>query len=251
MIELSLIENIFLISLIILAFIMLFVKKYINAILIYAAFGTILSGVFFIFNAPDVAAVQMTIGSAFIIFVYIIAIKTRSKITVGYVETPYLFEKHGDKLLGFEKDLLDNFSENSFFEIEYIPIKKEKLLEYINNNEFDIIAGGIIIENENECNYIFSKKYLPTKLFEYKGKIDPNYESIVLNNQGEKKIIDYLRLKNYFRKNSDIEVKEISSNSYRFIFSKNNKALKDDFNRFLKTFLNSKEYESIVRRNIG
>ncbi|WP_129409466.1 Na(+)/H(+) antiporter subunit B [Marinitoga lauensis] len=81
------IEFFLLTSLVILALIMFFVKKYINAILIYAAFGTILSGIFFIFNAPDVAAVQMTIGSAFIIFVYIIAIKTRSKIKVGFIET--------------------------------------------------------------------------------------------------------------------------------------------------------------------
>ncbi|GAB6188638.1 hypothetical protein JCM30566_03770 [Marinitoga arctica] len=251
MIELSLIENIFFISLIILAFIMLFVKKYINAILIYAAFGTILSGIFFIFNAPDVAAVQMTIGSAFIIFVYIIAIKTRSKIKVGYIETPYLFENHNGNLLGFEKDLLDYFSENSFFEIEYIPIKKDNILEYINNSEFDIIAGGIIIENNKNCNYLHSKEYLPTKLFKYEGVISKEYDSIILNKKSNQKLIDYLHLKEYLRKNPYLKTEEFSNAGYIIIFSKNNKFLKDEFNRFLKSFLNTQEYNAMIRRNIG
>ncbi|WGS65064.1 transporter substrate-binding domain-containing protein [Marinitoga aeolica] len=235
----------------ILALMMFFVKKYINAILIYAAFGTILSGVFFVFNAPDVAAVQMTIGSAFIIFVYIIAIKTRSKIKVGYIETPYLFEKHGEKLIGFEKELLDNFAENSFFEIEFIPIKKENILNYINSGEVDIIVGGLIILDEKKYKYLFSKSYLPTKLFKYTGNIPEKYESIILNKLEEFKLIDYLRLKHYFRKKTNIAAEEFSDNGYRILFSKHNKTLKDEFNRFLKTFINSKEYESIVRRNIG
>ncbi|NUU98829.1 hypothetical protein XO12_01460 [Marinitoga sp. 1154] len=247
----EIIESVFLISTVILTILMFFVKKYINAILIYAAFGTILSGIFFIFNAPDVAAVQMTIGSAFIIFVYIIAVKTRSKIKVGYIETPYLFEKQGKKLKGFEKELLDIFSENSFFEIDYIPIEKEKINDYIYKDEFDIIVGGIIIENKRFDKFLCSKEYLPTKLFKYDGVIDKEFECVILNRTKKQKIIDYLRLKEYFRNNSYLKTEEFISTGYVLIFSKNNKALRDDFNRFLKTFLKSKEYETIIRRNIG
>ncbi|OQY10285.1 MAG: hypothetical protein B6I29_01760 [Marinitoga sp. 4572_148] len=246
-----LIANFMLFSLIILIITLFFVRKYINAILVYAAFGTILSGIFFIFNAPDVAAVQMTIGSAFIIFVYIIAIKTRSKIKVGFIETPNLFEKHGDTLKGFEKDLLDHFSHNSFFEIEYIPVDKENIIEYINNDVYDIIVGGLIIENNHDNKYLCSKEYLPTKLFKYEGKLDKEYECVILNKTKKQNIIDYLHLKSYLRKNADLKTEEFSNAGYIVIFSKRNKALRDEFNRFLKSFLNSREYNAMIRRNIG
>ncbi|WP_165974114.1 substrate-binding periplasmic protein [Marinitoga lauensis] len=162
-----------------------------------------------------------------------------------------MFEKQGEKLTGFEKELMDNFSENSFFEIEFIPIEKENISYYLNSNEIDIIVGGLIIYDEKNCNFLYSKSYLPTKLFKYSGNIPEKYESIILNKSEESKIIDYLRLKHYFRKKSDITAEEFSDSGYRIIFSKNNKALKEEFNRFLKTFIDSKEYEFIVRRNIG
>lgn len=244
------IENFLFFLLIILVIMMFFVKKYINAILVYAAFGTILSGIFFMFNAPDVAAVQMTIGSAFMIFVYIIAIKTRSKIKVAYVKTPYLFDDSDGDLKGFENELLENFSKNSFFDIEYIPVNKSEIYKIIENEEYDIYVGGIVVMENNNCKCLYSESYLPTKLFEYNDPIDEKYKSIIISNE-RKNFIDYLRLKALFRKEIDVNVKEVSISGYRMLFNHKNKALRDDFNRFLKNFITSKEYENIVRRNIG
>ncbi|AEX84634.1 hypothetical protein XO10_01205 [Marinitoga sp. 1135] len=244
------IEIVLLTSLLILAIMMFFVKKYIKAILIYASFGTILSGVFFVFNAPDVAAVQMTIGSAFIIFVYIIAIKTRSKIRVGYIEAPYLIEEIDGKLTGFEKELIENFSENSFFDVEYVKMDKNSLLENIKKERLDMIIGGISIENPKKLKLLFSKEYLPTKLFIVNEEIPEEFK-MLFSDFENKNLMDYLRLKAYLRKEKNISPEEYKSSGYIALFPKNNKALKDEFNRFLKGFLSSKEYENIIRRNLG
>lgn len=238
-------------SLIFLTIVLFFVRRYISVILIYASFGTILSGIFFIMNAPDVAAVQMTIGSAFLIFVYIIAVKTRSKIKIGYIETPYLIYNEGNKLLGFEKEILDKFSEDSFFDIEYHPIKKEDFNTFLNSKKYDVLVGGILIGDISKCEFICSEEYLPTKIFKCKEKIPETSNRMMLYFDLPENLIDYLRLKDYLRKKSDIIAEEYLNSGYRVVFTKNNKALKDEFNRFLKRFINTKEYEDIIRRNIG
>src|SRR6056297_450988 len=95
--------NYFMIAVIvILALYISLIKNHINALLAYGMFGAALSAVFFILNAPDVAIVEITVGAAFIFFIYLIAIKKVGKVRVYYVLTPYMVEKRENKIMGFE-----------------------------------------------------------------------------------------------------------------------------------------------------
>ena len=112
----------FFIILIIISIYILFQNNNLNALIAYGIFGAAISGIFFLMNAPDVALVEITVGSAFIFFIYLIAIKKVAKIKVLYLETPYMIEEINDELRGFEYNLIKEFLDEKGLEANFIKI---------------------------------------------------------------------------------------------------------------------------------
>lgn len=236
------------------------VKNHINALLAYGIFGAALSAIFFILNAPDVAIVEITVGAAFIFFIYLIAIKKVGKIKVYYVLTPYLMEKKQNNLTGFEFSIINKFVNSKGLEVEYVQVEEKKALEKL-EEDGDILIGGIT--NIGEKNIITSKEILPTKIISVGNPKISSYGIFEENKEIENKLdnftkdflIDLIRYKYllYLGKSFESnEIKEYKTSGYKFVFNSKNNFLKEEFNDFIKNLKNNEEeYQEMIRRYIG
>ena len=237
------------------------VKNHINALLAYGIFGAALSAIFFILNAPDVAIVEITVGAAFIFFIYLIAMKKVGKIKVYYVLTPYLVEKKQNNLTGFEFAVIDKFVESKGLEVEYIQVSEEEALGKLEKNG-DILIGGHT--NIGKRNLITSNEILPTKILSIGDpeissygifKEDTKIES-ELKKFNDNFIIDLIRYKYllYLGKTfENNEVEEYKTSGYKLVFNSNNSFLKEEFDEYIDDLKNNNidEYQEMIRRHIG
>ncbi len=253
--------NYFMIAVIvILALYISLIKNHINALLAYGMFGAALSAVFFILNAPDVAIVEITVGAAFIFFIYLIAIKKVGKVRVYYVLTPYMVEKRENKIMGFEYALLNHFIEAKGLEVEYVEVSEEESFQKLEKSG-DILIGGHTKINDNEI--LESEEFLPTKIFMvgkpnktsygyFEEDLEAKYK---LDEFNDNFIIDLIRYKYllYLGKTfNNNKVEELKTTGYKILFNSNNDFLKEEFNDFIEEFKNDKDkYEELIRRYIG
>jgi len=238
-------------------------KSYINAIIGYGVFSVAISVLFFLLNAPDVAFVEITIGAAFVIFIYLIAIKKTAEVKVYYIETPYMIEEKEGNLYGFEYELIKEFLERKGLDADFIKVNTEDLEDPIDNinDHGEILAGGIILEKDYE-NIIPSEGILLSKLYSVGqpnktclGIFMPNLTSQSYEELDDNFIIDAVRFRQVVMKKEGLlskKVEIIKDTSYRIMFYKRDKSLARDFNKFLEELKSDSEYyENLVRRYIG
>ncbi|BBE32069.1 sodium:proton antiporter [Tepiditoga spiralis] len=244
--------------LIVISFYILFQKKHINTLLAYGSFGIALSGIFFIMNAPEVAIVEITIGSAFVFFIYLIALKKTATLKVLYVETPYLIEIKKGNLYGFEYYILDTFLKKRGYEAEYIKVDPEKSLSKLKKNG-DILIGGIVVEDKIEGIHV-SETHLPTKILKIgnslkttHGILYNNLEQKMINELKKDFVIDVIRYKHLMYKGKKFDdIEEVKKTGYKIIFNEKNAFLIKDFNEYINEIKeNEKLYNELVRRYIG
>jgi putative multicomponent Na+:H+ antiporter subunit B len=252
----------FFIILIIISIYILFQNNNLKALIAYGIFGAAISGIFFLMNAPDVALVEITVGSAFIFFIYLIAIKKVAKIKVLYLETPYMIEEINDELRGFEYNLIKEFLDEKGLEANFIKIKTKKPLMELKDYG-DILIGGIcpLIEVDG---ITFSKEILPTKILK-SGKGLKSPIGIILKNKNqniypveeleENFIIDLVRLKYLFllgKKFDEKELLELHKTGYKVAFNKKDEFLANEFNEYISQIKkDEKKYNELIRRYIG
>lgn len=247
-------------SLIVLSLYILSQKSYINVIIGYGVFSVALSVLFFLLNAPDVAFVEITIGAAFVVFIYLIAIKKTAEVKVYYIETPYMIEEKEGNLYGFEYELIKEFLERKGLDADFIKLNSQDPIDNINDHG-EILAGGIILENDYD-NIIPSHGILLSKLYAVGqpnktclGIFMPNLKSKSFEDLDDDFIIDAVRLRKIVMEKDSMLSKNIEitkDTSYKIIFYKRDKTLARDFNKFLEEVKSDTEYyESLVRRYIG
>ncbi len=237
------------------------IKNHINALLAYGIFGAALSAIFFILNAPDVAIVEITVGAAFIFFIYLIAMKKVGKIKVYYVLTPYLVEKKQNTLTGFEFYIIDKFVELKGLEVEYIQVEENEAIEKL-EKDGDVLIGGHT--NTGEKNIITSKEILPTKILSVGNPKISSYGLFEddkdmkndLENFNDDFLIDLIRYKYllYLGKTFESnEIGEYKTSGYKFVFNSKNEFLKEEFDEFIDDLKknNQEEYQEMIRRYIG
>ncbi|PNR96502.1 hydrogenase subunit MbhD domain-containing protein [Petrotoga olearia] len=235
-------------------------KSYINVIIGYGVFSVAISVLFFLLNAPDVAFVEITIGAAFVVFIYLIAIKKTAEVKVYYIETPYMIEEKEGNLYGFEYELIKEFLERKGLDADFIKVDAEDPMDNINDHG-EILAGGIILEN-NYDNIIPSDGILLSKLYAVGqpnkiclGIFMPNLKSKSFEDLDDDFIIDAVRLRKIVMGEERLlskKIEIIKDTSYRIIFYKRDKSLARDFNKFLEEIKSDTEYyENLVRRYIG
>jgi len=247
-------------SLIVLSLYILSQKSYINVIIGYGVFSVAISVLFFLLNAPDVAFVEITIGAAFVVFIYLIAIKKTAEVKVYYIETPYMIEEKEGNLYGFEYELIKEFLERKGLDADFIKVDAEDPMDNINDHG-EILAGGIILEN-NYDNIIPSDGILLSKLYAVGqpnkiclGIFMPNLKSKSFEDLDDDFIIDAVRLRKIVMGEERLlskKIEIIKDTSYRIIFYKRDKSLARDFNKFMEEIKSDTEYyENLVRRYIG
>ncbi|WP_121958553.1 hydrogenase subunit MbhD domain-containing protein [Petrotoga sp. 9PWA.NaAc.5.4] len=245
--------------LIIFALYTLIQDNHLYAIIGYGIFSVSLSVLFFLLNAPDVAFVEITVGAAFVIFIYILAIKKNAEITIYYLETPYLIEKKDNKLHGFEYEIIKNFLERKGLDADFIKVDDASVLEKLKDHGA-ILVGGIIFEDNKE--FLASKPIINSKLYvigEPKkapvGIFLPDIETFQQNDLDNDFVIDEIRLqtlKNSLEKLETTDLKIFKRSGYRIIFSKKDSSLLKDFNKYISEIKKDRKYyKNLIRRYFG
>lgn len=98
------------IILIVLALIILRTKNLLKSIILLGVFSLMISLLYFIFHAPDVALAEAAIGSAISTFLFIIAIeKQKEFLVVSHIHTDFLHRKEDGSAAGEGYHLLKEF----------------------------------------------------------------------------------------------------------------------------------------------
>ncbi|ABX31311.1 hypothetical protein Pmob_0577 [Petrotoga mobilis SJ95] len=248
-------------SLIVLSLYILSQKSYVNVIIGYGVFSVATSVLFFLLNAPDVAFVEITIGAAFVIFIYLIAIKKAAEVKVYYIETPYMIEEKEGNLYGFEYELIKEFLERKGLDADFIKVDAKDPMENINDHG-EILAGGIILEDNNFENIIPSKGILLSKLYAV-GQPNKTCLGIFISNLNSKNfenldddfIIDAVRFRKMVMEEETLlskKIEIIKDTSYKILFYRRDKSLARDFDKFLEEIKSDTAYyENLVRKYIG
>jgi putative multicomponent Na+:H+ antiporter subunit B len=197
-------------------------KKPLHAVLMRTAVSILCVGAYILMAAPDVALAEAMLGVLLTTFIYIMAIKISTIITVGYVPAKILFEEHGGGFRGVTYDIINSYGETHNYKIKYKKFDSlDELDKALGNEKVDLAAGPVTKGIGN---------ILPTKIFTLNGK---EYDYITLATM---------------MSNGEITEKEFeySKNGYYNIGTKH---YKDELNTYIKGLKESGEYTKILKQN--
>jgi len=139
-------------------------RRRFTAIVGMGLFSLILSAVYLLLHAPDVAVTEAAINAALITFIYIIAIRKTGRLVVVSDEIPGLLHREGEQISGLEQEILSGFARQLGLElvIRFLPV--EQIPRALQQGEADIGAGGIISEID-DSRVLKTQGYLPTALY--------------------------------------------------------------------------------------
>ena len=148
-------------------------RRRFTAIVGMGLFSLILSAVYLLLHAPDVAVTEAAINAALITFIYIIAIRKTGKLVVVSDEIPGLLYREGEQISGLEQEILSGFSRQLGLElvIRFLPV--EQVPTALQQGEADIGAGGIISEIDDN-KVLKTQGYLPTALYHLSTQMKPH-----------------------------------------------------------------------------
>ena len=172
--------NLFLIIMLLLAFVALELKNLINSVIVLGAFSLILSLVLYYLHAPDVAITEAAIGSGFATVIFIIAIKKRGTLLMlTYPHSCFFFYDQEGKPNGFDYDILKLFAKELDVDLEIIRVEKwQDLVPSLMAGKGDIIGAGMTRLAIREEKILFSDGYFPTRVVIITHKDNSHVKSI-------------------------------------------------------------------------
>ncbi len=139
-------------------------RRPLGAILGMGVFSLLLAGVYLLSHAPDVALVEVAVGTTFLAF-YILAVRKKGKLMVVGDETPYLLYRQGENITGLEHEILRGFADELGLELEILFVPRQQVYKWLISEDADIGAGGVIPTTSEKSNLLISDGYLKTRLF--------------------------------------------------------------------------------------
>jgi len=124
----------------------------------------ILSAVYLLLHAPDVAITEAAIGAALVTFIYILAIRKTGRLVIVGDEAPGLLEREGDRITGLEQEILASFSKHLGLDLGIHLLPRHELKGALLRGEADIAAGGIVHVDAGD-RLLATQGHLPTGLF--------------------------------------------------------------------------------------
>jgi len=218
-----LIEYIVLLSMITISFYTIFTPVRMFSVIGRTAISVLATLLYTVLAAPDVAIAEALLGALLTTLVYLIALKSRDRIKVGFTPVRLLFEKIGEAFTGFEYELVKSFCEKYDYGMEFVEYDSlDDLMKALNDGRIDIGCGGVFREDR--------KGYLETKIFYL-----------------EDEKIDLLRYMDRTYRGEELNHIFQKEGSYHILFA--DEELKSRFRRFLKT---EKEFvERLKRKYFG
>lgn len=139
-------------------------KRRLAAVIGMGMFSLILSAVYLLLHAPDVAITEAAIGAALVTFIYVLAIRKTGRLVVVGDEVPGLLEREGDRITGLEQEILASFSKHLGLDLVIHFLPRHEVKGALLRGEADIAAGGIIHVDAGD-RLLAAQGHLPTGLF--------------------------------------------------------------------------------------
>jgi uncharacterized MnhB-related membrane protein len=139
-------------------------RRRLTAVIGMGVFSLILSAVYFLLHAPDVAITEAAIGAALVTFIYVLAIRKTGRLVVVGDEAPGLLEREGDRITGLEQEILASFSKHLGLDLMIRFLPRREVKGALLRGEADIAAGGIV-NLDAGARPRKTEGYLPTGLF--------------------------------------------------------------------------------------
>jgi len=208
-------------------------------ILLFGLFGTFSSGAYLFMGAPDVSFASFALGAAFTTFVFLISIRKTGKLTVAYLEAPYMItENENGEIWGFEFDVLKEYANSSNMDLDFIKLESLDDLKH-HSTHIDILAGGLFEEmiTEEIRKDFTSVKEIPTR--------------IALDKNGD--LRDLMRIKSLIVSGEQTLdfLTESKTSEYILLISKHDKDMYSKINSFIKKLKDEGKIEEYISRNLG
>lgn len=145
-------------------------RRRIVAVIGMATFSLLLSSVYLLLYAPDVAITEAAIGAALVTFIYVLAIRRTGRLVVVCDEAPGLLEREGGRIVGLEHAILTRFSRHLGLDLVVRFVPSEEAREMLGRGEADLAAGGIVAAQIEE-GLCASTGFLETAFFHIEGPL--------------------------------------------------------------------------------
>ncbi|MCM1991289.1 Na(+)/H(+) antiporter subunit B [Oceanirhabdus seepicola] len=179
------IEIILQVIMIIIAISMIKTENNLNLIILFSAFSLIAAGLYFMYNSPDVALSEISIGSAIIPLIFIIAIsKQKEFVVINHLKDDFLKDNENE-IAGRGYEILKNFCNHYDLKLKIIDSKESHIHGIFREKNIDLIIDKCSYTN----NYILKGKessILMNKLEQMTKDID----NIIIIKEGENETVD-------------------------------------------------------------
>lgn len=138
-------------------------RRRLAAIIGMGLFSLVLSAVYLLSHAPDVALTEAAIGAALVTFVYVLAIRKTGSLVVASDEVPGLLYREGANLVGLEHEILAGFARHLGLDLVVRFLPRADVQRALLRGEADIGAGGIVRTDDHR--FLATPGHLPTALF--------------------------------------------------------------------------------------
>ncbi len=143
-------------------------RRRIVAVIGMGAFSLLLSGVYLLLYAPDVAVTEAAIGAALVTFIYVLAIRKTGRLVVVGDEAPGLLQREGERITGLEQAILALFARHLGLDLVVHLLPPDEARGALWRGEADIEAGGIVSTQVGE-EFLASSGFLETAFFRVEG----------------------------------------------------------------------------------
>ncbi|MEW5826543.1 MAG: hydrogenase subunit MbhD domain-containing protein [Candidatus Bipolaricaulota bacterium] len=140
-------------------------RRRLFAILGMSVFSLLLSAVFLLASAPDVAITEAAIGAALGTFVYVLAIRKTGRLMVAANDVPGLLHEETGVLSGFEVDVLRRVAAASGLELVVGLMSRDEVEDAVRRGEADVAAGGIVESPDAQPDLLATEPHLATAQF--------------------------------------------------------------------------------------
>jgi uncharacterized MnhB-related membrane protein len=240
-------------------------KRRLHAIVAMSVFSLLLSAVYLVEAAPDVAITEAAIGAALITFVYVLAIRRTGRLTVAASEVPGLLTREGDAITGLEWEILRAAAHNLGVDAFVRFVSHAEATALVESGEVDVAAGGLLQPPPDaDLRSRMTESYLPTARFTVRGPAPVNpsgppkpfdgYFSDVVDAVRQRKPLDvsldlarFLSLMRHGLEGYEV-TREPDELEYSFAVSARRPAVHRELERVIDRLRKSGELEALARR---
>lgn len=141
------------------AIVVLIQHRLLNAVIAMGVFSLIVSCIYFMLGAPDVAITEGAIGVAFVTFIYVIALSDQGKLKVVAEEVPRFLFREGGKIKGIDAEILLEFAHQLDLKLDIEFASRSESTIKIGTEEKEIVAGAFHPTERERDDLMITHKY--------------------------------------------------------------------------------------------